>query len=145
MANPVKPIPEGYHTITPIIQVEGASEFIDYLKNAFDAKEIHRYADPNGTIMHAEVQIGDSRIMLSDASDDFKAWPVRLQLYVLDVDTTYEKALEAGATSVRQPSDQFYGDRSAGIVDEWGNQWWIGTHKEDLTPEEINKRMKNQK
>jgi uncharacterized glyoxalase superfamily protein PhnB len=144
MGNPVKPIPEGYHTITPIIQVEGASKFIDYLKNAFDAKEIHRYADPEGAIMHAEVQVGDSRIMLSDASDDFKAWPIRLQLYVVDVDTTYEKALEAGATSVREPSDQFYGDRSAGVVDNWGNQWWIGTHKEDLTPEEINKRMKTQ-
>ena len=143
MANTVKPIPEGYHSITPIIQADGASEFIDFLKSAFDAREISRYGDPNGTIMHAEVQIGDSRIMLSDSSEEFKALPTRIQLYVNDVDTTYEKALEAGATSLRPPTDQFYGDRSGGVLDKWGNQWWIGTHKEDLTPEDIEKRMKH--
>jgi uncharacterized glyoxalase superfamily protein PhnB len=142
MANTVKPIPEGYHSITPIVQVDGAAEFIDFLKQAFDAREIHRYGEPGGMIMHAEIQIGDSRLMLSDASEDFKAWPTRIQLYVNDVDTTYNKALEAGASSVRPPADQFYGDRSGGVNDKWGNQWWIGTHKEDLTPEDIEKRMK---
>ena len=143
MATNVKPIPDGYHSITPIIQAAGASEFIDFLKSAFDAREIKRYADPNGTIMHAEIQIGDSRIMLSDSSEEFEAWPTRIQLYVNDVDTTYKKALEAGATSLRPPTDQFYGDRSGGVKDKWGNQWWIGTHKEDLTPEDIEKRMKH--
>jgi PhnB protein len=138
-----KPIPEGYHTVTPYILVQGAAEkLIDFMKRAFNARETERYSMPDGSIGHAEVRIGDSVIMIADAQgEEYKPMAAGIHLYVEDCDATYKRAIEAGATSVREPVDQFYGDRSAGVNDQFGNKWWIATHKEDLSNEEIAKRM----
>lgn len=145
MPDKAKPIPEGFHTITPFITVHGAANFIEFLKLAFNAEEIHRYTLPEGTVMHADLRIGNSPLMLSEASEENKAMPCMLQLYVNDTDATYKRALEAGATSLREPEDQFYGDRAAGVSDSHGNIWWIATHIEDLTPAEIEERQKTAK
>ena len=138
----VKPIPDGYRTVTPFILVQGADKLIDFVKKAFDAKETERYLMPDGTIGHAEVRIGDSVIMISDAQEEqFKPMQSGIHLYVEDCDVIYKRTLDAGATSIMEPADQFYGDRSAGVKDQFGNRWWIATHKEDLSKEEIAKRM----
>jgi PhnB protein len=138
----VKPIPEGYHTVTPYLLVQSAEKLINFMKNAFDAKETERYSMPDGSIGHAEVRIGDSVIMVADAQgDEYKPMAAGIHLYVEDCDVTYKLAIGAGATSVREPQDQFYGDRSAGVNDQFGNKWWIATHKEDMSKEEIIKRM----
>lgn len=139
----VKPIPDGYHTVTPYLIVTRADKLIDFLKQAFDAEEIQRQAKPDGTIMHAEVRIGDSGVMMSDATGEFEPMPAAIHLYVNDTNATYNRALQAGATSIMEPADQFYGDRMAGVKDAFGNTWWIATHIEDLSPEELNKRAEH--
>jgi PhnB protein len=136
----IKPIPEGFHTVTPYLMVQGASKLIDFLKQAFGAEEIFRMARPDGAIMHAEVRIGDSIVMMSEAMAEHGPMPTMIYLYVEDVDTVYNRALRAGATSLREPTDEFYGDRSGGVKDASGNQWWIATHKEDVPFEELKKR-----
>ena len=136
----VKPIPDGYHSITPFLIVPGAAKLLDFLQQAFEAQELHRMPRPDGTIMHAEVRIGDSLVMMGEPMGDGQPMFGSLYLYVHDVDAVYKRALQAGATSTSEPADQFYGDRSAGIKDPVGNQWWIATHKEDVPPEEIAKR-----
>lgn len=136
----VKPIPEGHHSVTPYLVVPGVAKLIDFLKRAFEAKEIHRTTRPDGTIMHAEVRIGDSMVMMGEARGEWKPMPGAIYLYVNDTDATYKRALRAGATSVMEPADQFYGDRNAGVKDPVGNHWWIATHKEDVPPEELAKR-----
>jgi len=136
----VKPIPEGYHTVTPYLVVEGAAKLIDFVKAALGAEERMRMAQPDGTIMHAEVAIGDSVIMLADAGGENQPMPAMIHLYVEDADAAYQRALQAGAISLREPADQFYGDRSAGVRDAFGNQWWLATHIEDVSPEEMAKR-----
>ncbi|HJQ25373.1 MAG TPA: VOC family protein [Blastocatellia bacterium] len=136
----VKPIPEGYHTVTPYLVVEGAAKLIDFLKAAFGAQEVFRMPGKDGTVGHAEVRIGDSMIMLADAQAGYPARPSMICLYVEDVDATYQRALEAGATVVRELADQFYGDRSGGVQDASGMQWWISTHIEDVPPEELARR-----
>ena len=136
----VKPIPDGYHTLTPFLTVKGAAKNLDFLKNAFDARERSIHKGPDGTIMHAELQIGDSLIMMSEATEKYPAMPSTLYMYVDDVDAVYHKAIEAGGTSLREPTDEFYGDRSSGITDPSGNQWWIATHIEDVSPEEMRRR-----
>ena len=136
----VKPIPDGYHSITPYLTVQGATKLIDFLKQAFEAQEIERLTRPDGAIGHAEVRIGDSIVMMGEAGGEWTPMPGALYLYVNDVDATYKRALQVGAVSTMEPMDQFYGDRSAGVKDPSGNQWWIATHKEDLSPEELAKR-----
>jgi uncharacterized glyoxalase superfamily protein PhnB len=136
----VKAIPEGYHTVTPYLVVQGAPKLIDFLKQAFDAQERERMARPDGTIGHAEVKIGDSIVMMSEASEQWKPMPTGIYLYVNDTDAVYKRALQAGATSVMEPANQFYGDRSAGVRDPSGNNWWIATHQEDVAPEELKRR-----
>jgi PhnB protein len=136
----VKPIPDGYHSLTPFLMVKGAANNIDFLKNAFGAIERSIHKTPDGTIMHAELIIGDSIIMMSEATEKYPAMPSALYLYVEDVDSVYHKAIQAGATSLREPTDEFYGDRSSGIKDPGGNQWWIATHMEDVSPEEMKRR-----
>jgi uncharacterized glyoxalase superfamily protein PhnB len=121
--------PEGFHSITPLLRVRDASKLIDFLKQAFGAKEISRYAQKDGSLMHAEVKIGDSMVMLSDSASDCKPTTCVLYLYVDDADKRYERALEFGATSLRKPRDEFYGDRCAAVIDPFGNQWWIATNK----------------
>lgn len=136
----VKPIPDGYNTVTPYLIVEGASKLIDFAKEAFGAQEMFRMPGPDGKLGHAEMRIGDSVVMLSDAGPDNPARPANILLYVNDCDATYRKALAAGGASEREPTDQFYGDRAAG-VDACGIRWWIHTHVEDVSPEEMDKRM----
>ena len=138
----VKPIPEGYHTVTPYLAVEGAAKIIEFTKQAFGAQERHRMAAPDGSIMHAEVKIGDSHVMLGEARGPVKAMPSMLYLYVPDVDAVYQRAIGAGAKSEQEPADQFYGDRTASVKDFAGNIWGIGKHIEDVDPEEMDRRAK---
>jgi uncharacterized glyoxalase superfamily protein PhnB len=140
MTKAVSHIPEGYHTVTPYLIVDGASKVIEFLKAAFDAEVKEFLPAPGGKVGHAEMRVGDSTIMLGDGGENWPAMPAGLYIYVRDADATYKRALEAGATSVMEPADQFYGDRNAGVRDSCGNLWWIATHIEDLTREEIEKR-----
>jgi len=140
MTSKVKPIPDGYHTVTPILMVNGAAKLIEFLKQAFDAQEKDRFTDPTGKIAHAEVTIGDSVLQLSDAMGEWKPIQVSLLVYVTDTDAKYKRALNAGATSLREPADQFYGDRTGGVKDFCGNSWWIATHTEDVSREELQRR-----
>jgi PhnB protein len=137
----VKPIPEGYRSITPYLVVQGASTLLDFLTHAFDAQILFPpLQQPDGTIMHAEVRVGDSIVMMGEAAGKCTPMPASLYLYVYDMDTMYQRALAAGATSLMEPADQFYGDRTARVQDPAGNQWCIATHKEDLSLEEIEQR-----
>jgi uncharacterized glyoxalase superfamily protein PhnB len=114
---------------------------IEFLQKAFDAKQTHPATSrPDGTIMHAEVKIGDSHVMMGEPMGDTAPIPGSLYLYVEDVDATYRRAMSAGGISLMEPADQFYGDRNAGVKDQAGNTWWIGTHIEDVSPEELAKR-----
>ncbi len=145
---PVKAIPDGYHSVTPYLSIKGASDAIEFYKKAFDAIELFRLDMPGGIIGHAEIQIGNSRIMIADPCDDVSfgdpkslgGSTVGLYLYVDDVDRMYSQSLTAGANSINPVEDQFYGDRTGTIEDPYGHRWFIATHKEDLTPEELNKR-----
>jgi uncharacterized glyoxalase superfamily protein PhnB len=141
----VKPIPDGYHSITPYLVVAGAAKVIDFAKEAFGAQELFRMPGPNNTIGHAEFKIGDSVVMIADGGGPHPQRPGNLMLYVPNVDEVYRRALKAGGTSEREPADQFYGDRSAGIIDAAGNRWWIATHVEDVSPEELQRRAANAK
>jgi PhnB protein len=138
---PVKPIPEGYHTYTPYYVVEGATEFLEFLKKAFGAEETFRMPAPGGKLGHAEVRIGDSSVMLADAHPpEHKAHQLNGVLYVNDVDSVFKTAVAAGAKSVRAPENMFYGDRIGAVADKWGNYWSIATHVEDVPPEEMRRR-----
>jgi PhnB protein len=145
----VKPSPEGYHSVTPYLVIKGAAKALDYYKRVFDATEVMRMDGPNGAIMHAEIKIGDSFVMLSDEFPDRGARgpealggsPVGLMVYVPDVDSTYKKAVDNGAKVIQAVENQFYGDRSGTVVDPFGHKWFIATHVEDVTPEEMEKRM----
>ena len=137
----VKPIPDGFHSVTPYLVVPGVAGLIDFLKQAFDATEVHqRMTQPDGAVMHAEVRIGDSILMMGEPRGDFQAMPASFYLYVPDTDAVYRRAIQAGATSLMEPADQFYGDRNAGVKDASGNLWWIATHIEDVSPDELAKR-----
>jgi PhnB protein len=148
MAKQVKPIPEGYRTATPYLIVNGAASAIEFYKKAFKATEVMRFAQPDGKVGHAEILIGDSRIMLADeyhemghrSPQSFGGSPVSIHLYVEDVDALASQAVSAGA-KVKQPvKDQFYGDRSGTFEDPFGHVWHISTRKEDLSLEEMQKR-----
>ena len=134
------PIPEGHHTVTPFLVVQDAARMIDFMKLAFAAHETFRMKSPDGRVAHAEVKIGDSIIMLGEAPEE-RSLKSMLHLYVPDCDAVYKSALAAGATSLREPANQFYGDRSAGVTDFAGNQWWMATHMEDVSEQEMEKRM----
>lgn len=136
----VKAVPEGYGTVTPFLTVKGAAKIIDFLKQAFGAEEIMRMPGPGGVVMHAEVNIGNSRLMLSEAMQNPPSQS-SFYLYVNDADAMYKRALAAGATSQIEPRDEFYGDRAAMVKDPFGNVWSVATHKEDVSPEEMAKRM----
>lgn len=145
-----KPIPLGYHTLTPYINIKGAAEAIEFYKKAFGAKEIGRITMAGGVIAHAEIEIGDSKIMLAEESAQWGnkspvtlgGSPVCLCLYVEDVDAVFARALAAGAkvTDGREVKDQFYGDRTGSVTDPFGHKWTIMTHKEDVSFEEMQKR-----
>jgi PhnB protein len=136
----VKPIPDGYHSVTPYLMVKNAAGLLAFLEKAFGAIETEKMTGPNGAIMHAEVKIGDSRVMLAEAQGQWQPMASSIYLYVPDSDATYSQALAAGATSVMEPMDQFYGDRHGGVMDQFGNIWWIATHVEDVPRGELDRR-----
>jgi PhnB protein len=146
----VKPIPDGYHSVTPYLIVRDAASAIEFYKKAFGATERMRFADPSGKVGHAEVQIGDSTVMLGDEHPDMGfrgpqslgGSPVGLLIYVEDVDARFKQAVSAGATVVRPVQDQFYGDRSGTLNDPYGHVWTLSTHKEDVSLEEMHRRHK---
>jgi uncharacterized glyoxalase superfamily protein PhnB len=144
-----KPIPDGYRTATPYLTVKGAAQAIDFYTRAFGAQEVERMTGPDGqSVMHAEVKIGDSIVMLSDefpqmgcrSPQTLGGTTASVFLYVPDVDTAFQRAVDAGATAIMPPADMFWGDRFGKLVDPFGHQWAMATHKEDLSPEEIRKR-----
>ncbi len=148
MTSRVKPTPEGYHTATPYLIVRDAARAIEFYKKAFGAKELMRMADPSGKIGHAEIKIGDSPIMLADevpgmgyrSPESLGGSPVSILLYVEDVDAVFNQAVAAGAKVQRPVADQFYGDRTGGVTDPFGHVWYVATHIEDVSPEEMRKR-----
>ena len=134
-------IPPGYHTITPYLIVSGLPGTVSFLEKVFDAKTtVAPMLRPDGSIMHTELQVGDSRIMMAEATEQWRPMPSSIFLYLPDCDAIFKRALAAGATSLMEPADQFYGDRMGGVLDHSGNQWWIATHVEDVTPVEMERR-----
>jgi PhnB protein len=145
----VKPIPDGYHSVTPYLVIKGAARAIDYYKAAFGAAERMRVEDPGGKVMHAELTIGDSVIMLADEFPQM-GWvspktlggsSVGIHLYVEHVDALFKQALAAGGTESKPVQDQFYGDRSGTLLDPFGHLWTLSTHTEDVSPEELDRRF----
>jgi PhnB protein len=139
---PVKPVPDGYHTITPYLTVDDPGALINFLQQAFEAKLGEVTKDDQGNIRHAEVRIGDSMVLTGKARDQWKSRPGTFYLYVPNCDEVYKKALAAGGMSVQELTDHFYGDRSGAVRDSQGNDWWIASHVEDVSAEEIERRMK---
>jgi PhnB protein len=137
---PVSPIPPGYHTATPFLLVPPGAGTVEFLIKGFGAKVVRQCLREDGTIMHAELLIGDSHLMLAECMPPWQPMPCAVYFYVLDTDAVYKAALAAGGTSMMEPADQFYGDRCAGVRDAAGNMWWIGTHIEDVSDEEITRR-----
>lgn len=148
MATKVQPVPPGYHSVTPYLVVDDGARAIDFYKRSFGASELSRMATPDGKIAHAELKIGDSMIMLSDAMMGYRSplslggSPVSIFLYVDDVDSVFNRAIEAGAKSDMAPVDMFWGDRYGKLTDPFGHLWGIGTHIEDVAPAEMEKRAK---
>ena len=143
-----KPIPEGYHNVTPHLIIRGAADAIEFYKKAFGATELFRFPAPDGKIGHAEIKIGDSPIMLADEYPEmgykgpqtFGGSPVSLMIYVEDVDSVFNRALMAGATVMEAVQDKFYGDRIGSLTDPFGHVWHVSTHKEDVSFEELQRR-----
>ena len=137
----VKPIPNGFHTVTPYLTVRGATKVIEFLQQAFGAEIPEEIMmRPDGSIAHAQVKIGDSRVMIAEESEMAKATSSTFYLYVPNADSVYQRALKAGGKSVMEPADMFYGDRSGCVKDPAGNSWFMATHKEDIAPQELKKR-----
>ena len=137
---PVNPIPSGYHTLTPYLMVRDIPQVMDFLQRAFDAKVSHHITMPDGRVMHADLLVGDSHVMLGQAHGEWEPMPAGMVMYVKDCDAVYQGALAAGATSIQEPKDQFYGDRMGGVKDGAGNVWWISTHVEDMSDDEMQRR-----
>ncbi|MCR4318453.1 MAG: VOC family protein [Planctomycetes bacterium] len=147
----VKPIPKGYHTLTPHLVVREAAKAIAFYKKAFGATEVMKMKGPDGkSIMHAEIMIGDSHLMLAEENKEqfalspqsLSGTPVSVMIYDKDVDALFKKAVKAGATPLMEPADMFWGDRFGVVQDPFGHKWELATHKEDLDPAEMKKRMK---
>lgn len=140
----VRPVPEGYHTVTPFIIVKGAAQLLDFTREAFGAKELARVPSEDGTLGHAETKIGDAVVMMFDSKPGWPDTPSFLRLYVDDCEATYQQALKANATSVTEPTDMPWGDRVCRVKDPLGNLWWIMTRMENVSQEEIEKRYAQQ-
>ena len=136
----VKPVPDGYHSLTPYFVVTGSARLVDFMKQAFGATEVHVMKMPNGDVAHGDLVIGDSHVMLGEASGPWPSQPTSIYLYLPDCDAVYAQALAAGGSSVQEPKTQFYGDRHGAVKDPCGNTWWIATHVEDVPPEELRRR-----
>ena len=149
MSTKIKPIPDGYHTLTTYLVVRGAADALEFYKKAFTATELSRLNTPDGKIAHAEFKIGDSIFMISDENpqctdmspETLGGSPVKLFLYVTDVDTTFANAIKAGAKETMPPSNQFWGDRMGAVTDPFGHLWLIATHIEDVDPSELQSKM----
>lgn len=141
MANP---IPDGYHTLTPYLTVPDGELMLRFLQDVFAAKLLERHNRPDGTLQHAALQLGDSRLMMGQANERFTPRPQTLYVYLADVDTAFKKALDSGAKSLMDVADQYYGDRSGGFEDPAGNWWWVATHIEDVSEEEMERRASAQ-
>jgi PhnB protein len=149
MPSKVKPIREGHHTVTPYLAIKNAAKALEFYKEAFGASERYKLVMPDGRLGHAEIGLGDSVVMLSDefpeyggkAPGSLGGSPVSIHLYVEDVDAFFKKALAAGASERKPVMDQFYGDRAGQLEDPFGHLWWVATHKEDVAPEEMQKRV----
>jgi uncharacterized glyoxalase superfamily protein PhnB len=139
------PIPQGFHTVTAYLVVPDAAKVMDFMQCAFGATERYKMQGPDGAVAHDEMQVGDSVVMVGQSPDQTRTTHSMLYLYVPDVDSVYQKAVAAGGISVREPVDQFYGDRSGAVKDPGGNEWWIATHKEDVSSEEMKRRMAAQR
>jgi PhnB protein len=135
-------VPAGHNAVSPYLVTKHAHAVIRMLRDVFGGEELHRTTRPDGSVRHAEVRIADSVLMIGEASAEFPAMPCMIHVYVPDCDAAYARALAGGATSLRVPETQPYGDRSAGVIDAGGNQWWMATHVDDLTAEEIDRRMR---
>ena len=133
--------PAGYHSVTPYAIVEDADRTIQFMETVLGAEVTERLQEQDGRVVHAEVRVGDSLVMLASANAANPPFPMMVHVYLPDVDATYAAALAAGARPMREPADQFYGDRSAGIEDGDGNQWWLATRFEDVSPDEMARRM----
>jgi PhnB protein len=150
MPSNVKPIPDGHHTVAPYLAIKNAVGALEFYKKAFGATETYKLIVPDGRLGHAELRLGDSLIMLSDEFPEFggkapealDGSPVSIHLYVEDVDAFVKRAVAAGAREVKPVADQFYGDRSGQLEDPYGHLWWVATHKEDVAPEEMQKRVR---
>jgi len=136
----VKSVPDGHHTVTPYLVVKGVVKLLDFVVKAFDATVLMKMSRPDGSVGHAEAKIGDSMIMMGEAPSDERVTSAMLYLYLPDADEAYRRAIAAGAESVMPVTTQFYGDRSGGVKDMCGNQWWVATHVEDVPMEEIERR-----
>lgn len=149
MPEPVRPIPAGYHAVTPYLLIRGAAEALAFYQRSFGAVEVLRLQGPDGRIAHAEIRIGDSHVMLADEHPEMDflgpqtrgGTTVTLLIYVADADAVFAAAVEAGATELRPLCDQFYGDRSGTVMDPWGHIWSIATHVEDVSADEIQRRF----
>jgi PhnB protein len=148
MASKAKPIPDGYHSVTPYLIINGAADAIEFYKKAFGATELFRMPGPGGKIGHAEIKIGDSPIMMSDEWPEMKylgpkslgGSPVSILLYVDDVDTVFNRAIAAGAKEDKPLENKFYGDRAGSLTDPFGHIWHVSTHVEDVAPDEMERR-----
>ena len=149
MPSKVKPVPEGYHNITPYLVIKGAAAAIDFYKKVFGAVEVMRMPQPDGRVGHAELKFGDSHVMLADEFPEMSVvgpqtlgnTSVGILLYVDDADAVFNHAVSLGAKVNKPLADQFYGDRTGTVIDPFGHKWTIATHKEDVTPEEMKRRM----
>ena len=147
MATKAQAIPKGYHTVTPSLVVDGAAKALDFYKKALEAEELMRFPGPDGTIMHAEIRIGDSRIMLGDEMPEqggrgpksYGGTPVSFFVYRENVDAAWKRAVEAGGKPIMPLADQFWGDRAGCFEDPFGHHWWLAQHVQDMTPEELRK------
>jgi len=133
---PVNPIPSGYHTVTPYLTIHGATELLQFVKDAFGAREIECVRSSKGRVQHAQVTIGDSFLMMGEAPPDFSPMPCTLYLYVESVDQWFERAVKAGGEILEPLENKFYGDRTAAVMDKSGNRWYLATHVEDVSPED---------
>jgi len=137
----VKPIPEGHNTVSPYLTVRGAGDLIEFVKKAFNASVVYLMKGREGNVGHAEVRIGDSIVMIGEARDQWQPMPAMIHLYLADSDGAFQRAVDAGAEIVMPMTNQFYGDRSGGVKDKHGNMWWVSTRIEDVSEEELHKRM----
>lgn len=141
----VKPIPDGYHSITPYLTVSDLPRLLEFVKDAFGATQTEGVPGPDGKVSHAEARIGDSMVMMGQARENWGPRPGTIYLYVDDTEATYNRAIAAGAKSLQEPAQMFYGDMNAGVEDPVGNWWWIATHVEDVSPEEMERRARERK